>query len=720
MPIIAEVGRKTPKIRLLIGLMFLVLLVLGVAMVIPFLITLTSSVSTAMDYQRYDILPHALWSREERFTRGIVTYFPETMRGAMDQFMHLFPAAPATWTTWQLAGKDPQAVAAFAQSYLALTKDPDRYAHAKLQAADYNEFAMKYPIDDCLCSINEQDMAPFFRDYYREHVKDAPLGQRDRLALEKLGRNWGIPFESFYTIRAYRELGTPLDQMNYLPPRDWRARDAHKLYAAYQQRRFQSWMMTLKWYQLVRSHGIATNGIPFPVTARHSEDVRKLWRQFTDDITPACETRPFPLKATWLHFLGAPAQRETLKLSAGANITIDEFNKTFGTDYPTLRETPFPVPANADPRLCRIWADFVQTQYPMRLIKVHETPHLDTKFRSFMEERFKGDIARCNAIAGTQYASWDTVTLSEQMPARNEPQANLWMEFVGKLPASAKILTCAEIRYQHYLLKKYKDLAGINKAYGWNLQQLQQAQMPFDMAYLVTFNENEKSLFFNSLGANYRFVTDYLLLRGRAVINTVILILLTLLAALTINPLAAYALSRFHMRQTPAVILFMLATMAFPAAVSMIPGYLLMRDLHMLNTYWALILPGIANGMSIFLLKGFFDSLPPELYEAATLDGAKEWQVFLRITLPLSKPILAVIALNSFMAAYNSWEWALVVCQNPKMWTMAVWIYQFDTTWGTQPWAVMASFVIASLPVFLVFILCQNIILRGIILPQMK
>ena len=244
--------------------------------------------------------------------------------------------------------------------------------------------------------------------------------------------------------------------------------------------------------------------------------------------------------------------------------------------------------------------------------------------------------------------------------------------------------------------------------------------MPFDLACLVTFKENERPLFLSSLGANYRFVIDYLLLRGRAVLNTVVLVLLTLLAALTINPLAAYALSRFQMKQTPAIILFMLATMAFPAAVSIIPGYLLMRDLHILNSYWALVLPGIANGMSIFLLKGFFDSLPPELYEAATLDGAKEWQVFLRITLPLSKPILAVIALNSFIGAYNSWEWALVVCQNPKMWTMAVWLYQFNATWGTQPWAVMASFVIVSLPVFLMFILCQNIILRGIILLQMK
>jgi multiple sugar transport system permease protein len=152
----------------------------------------------------------------------------------------------------------------------------------------------------------------------------------------------------------------------------------------------------------------------------------------------------------------------------------------------------------------------------------------------------------------------------------------------------------------------------------------------------------------------------------------------------------------------------------------MIPGFLLTRDLHLLNTYAALILPGVASGMGIFLLKGFFDSLPPELYEAAAIDGAKEWQVFLRITLPLSKPILAVIALNTFMAAYNSWEWALVVCQKQEMWTLAVWLYQFSRWTGGEPWLAMASFVLASLPVFCVFLLCQKIILRGIVLPQMK
>jgi len=189
---------------------------------------------------------------------------------------------------------------------------------------------------------------------------------------------------------------------------------------------------------------------------------------------------------------------------------------------------------------------------------------------------------------------------------------------------------------------------------------------------------------------------------------------------LTVNPLCAYALSRFRLRQTEKIIVFCLTTMAFPAAVSAIPGFLLLRDLNLLNTFAALVLPGAANGMTIFLLKGFFDSLPPELFEAATIDGASEVQVFYLVSLPLVKPILAVSTLHAFIAAYAGWEWALIVCQDQRMWTVSVWTYQFSSTFSTQPHIVMAAYAITSVPVLLVFLFCQKVILRGIILPQMK
>ena len=156
-------------------------------------------------------------------------------------------------------------------------------------------------------------------------------------------------------------------------------------------------------------------------------------------------------------------------------------------------------------------------------------------------------------------------------------------------------------------------------------------------------------------------VISFLFMNGNAVMVTIGLIALTLCFTLTINPLAAYALSRFNLKGHDKIILFMLATTAFPTMVSAIPSYLLMRDLGLLNTMWALVLPSAASGMSIFVLKGFFDSLPQELFEAATIDGASEFQIFRIVAMPLVKPILAINCLTAFMHAYNGWQWALII-----------------------------------------------------------
>jgi multiple sugar transport system permease protein len=138
----------------------------------------------------------------------------------------------------------------------------------------------------------------------------------------------------------------------------------------------------------------------------------------------------------------------------------------------------------------------------------------------------------------------------------------------------------------------------------------------------------------------------------------------------------------------------------------------------MLNTFWALILPGAANGYAIFLLKGFFDSLPLDLYEAGQLDGASEMTLFTRVTIPLSMPILAVTALAAFTGAYGAFLFAMVVCQDPRMWTLMVHVYQIQV--DEPRFVLMAALVLASLPTLLVFIFAQRIIMRGIILPSYK
>ena len=115
---------------------------------------------------------------------------------------------------------------------------------------------------------------------------------------------------------------------------------------------------------------------------------------------------------------------------------------------------------------------------------------------------------------------------------------------------------------------------------------------------------------------------------------------------------------------------------------------------------------------------GFFDCLPQALYESAVIDGAGEMRIFTRITLPMSTPVFAVIALWSFTAAYGSFPWALSICQDPKMWTLMVHLYQYQMVVDAAE--DLAALTLASIPTLIVFLIAQKIILKGIILPTYK
>lgn len=216
-------------------------------------------------------------------------------------------------------------------------------------------------------------------------------------------------------------------------------------------------------------------------------------------------------------------------------------------------------------------------------------------------------------------------------------------------------------------------------------------------------------------GRNFRYVLDYILINGRAVLNTIIFCGLAILTQLVVNPLAAYALSRYPIKASGKILLFLLATMAFPAEVAMIPSFLLLKDLHLLNTFAALVLPGMASGYMIFLLKGFFDSLPAELFEAGQLDGAPETTLLARIALPLTKPVLGYLALMAFMGSYSTFMFAFLVAQDQKMWTLMVWVYQLQTT--APKAVVMAALALSALPTLLVFLFAQRVIMKGIVIP---
>ena len=394
---------------------------------------------------------------------------------------------------------------------------------------------------------------------------------------------------------------------------------------------------------------------------------------------------------------------------------VARLNKKWGTNYASVFDATLSITPPTQPGQRVDWWDFVRASLSSRFIKVGDS--LKLKLQDFLRQKYK-DIATLNRIYGTSYADWSAVDFE---PTNAPIAAYADVEsFVQNLPTPEGLsVDGPEYRWRDFLQKKYKsDLAAFNQAHGTKYASFDDVRMPVLVSEWAILRANHWPIVHEYLTRNYRIVWDYLSVQGRAVQNTIIYVVLNVLTALIVNPLAAYALSRFQPRWGYKVLFFLMATMAFPGEVTQIPSFLMLRDLGFLNTFAALVIPAAAHGYSIFLLKGFFDSLPKDLYESATLDGASEIRIFFTITMPLSAPILAVIALGAFTAAYGAFMFALLVCQKQTMWTVMVYIYQLQQTYNTP--IVFASLVLAAIPTLIVFTLCQNVIMRGIVVPVEK
>jgi len=395
---------------------------------------------------------------------------------------------------------------------------------------------------------------------------------------------------------------------------------------------------------------------------------------------------------------------------------ISKLNAAYGTRYKAFPDVHLSPTLPANPKERANWEEFARTILPFRFMLV--TDAAAPAYRTFLSGRHLGNIREVNRIYGAHYTSFDQISIPKALPREGTPLTD-WMDFIAKVvPANAIQSVNAENLFRQTALKKYGSLEKVNQAYGLKLKTILELHAPYRLADWSFVLDNQKFLRKHFLGRNYSTVLNYMLLHGRAVFNTVVFCLAVILTHLIVNPLCAYSLSRYNLRYAYKVLLFLLATMAFPAEVTAIPNFLLLKKLNLLNTFFALILPGMASGYAIFLLKGFFDSLPKELYEAGIIDGASEARMFWQITIPLSKPIFAVVALSSFVGAYGAFMFAFLVCQDSKMWTMMVWLYELQIL---APKSVtMAALTLAAVPTLLVFVFCQNIIMRGIIIPSFK
>jgi len=420
------------------------------------------------------------------------------------------------------------------------------------------------------------------------------------------------------------------------------------------------------------------------------------------------------------------------------------------------------VPSQARQR--EDWEEYVRELLPLRFIRLEAS--LGPAFREYLGGKVYANIGELNARYGTSYPSFGEVP----MPARSPASALEAIDWGGFLRDRAR---CPPERMEVFGPRQMFE-AFVAARRGVSAAQVGSLRLPIAAADYHDCLARRGELRWEFTTRNYKHVLEYILLHGRGIANTVIYCLLAIGTSLVVNPLAAYAMSRYRLPGTYKVLLFCMATMAFPGAVTMIPSFLLMKRfplfpllgggaafiltlwmlarwrppwrewrrmvlalaaglvvgvwavpavagrpyVSLLNTFAALVLPGMANGFFIFLLKGFFDSLPRELYEAADIDGAGEWTKFWTLTMNLSKPILAVIALGAFTGAYSAFMMALIIIPDTQMWTLMVWIFQLQTQ--SHAAVVYAALVLAAVPTFVVFVLCQNIIIRGIVLPVEK
>lgn len=209
---------------------------------------------------------------------------------------------------------------------------------------------------------------------------------------------------------------------------------------------------------------------------------------------------------------------------------------------------------------------------------------------------------------------------------------------------------------------------------------------------------------------------------GRYFANTLAVASATVLGQLGLGSLAAWSLARLKPRFAGLWSLLFAATLMVPMEALVVPLYLQLRafplgvqgtGVNLLDTLPALVLPGLASAFNVFVLRGFFSRLPQEVLDSARLDGCSEWGVFFRFALPLSRPILTVLGIFGFIAAWNAFFWPLVALSDPSHYTLMLGVQKMLE--GGEPWnVVMAAVTLATLPSLAVFLAFQGWISRGL------
>lgn len=220
---------------------------------------------------------------------------------------------------------------------------------------------------------------------------------------------------------------------------------------------------------------------------------------------------------------------------------------------------------------------------------------------------------------------------------------------------------------------------------------------------------------------NYKNVFQEIPL-SRYFFNSLVVAVITTIGQVLFASLAGYAFARMKFPFKNAIFLIVLITMLVPPQVNIIPLFFLMREMHLIDTYQALILPGLFGGFGIFMMRQYFLGLPKDLEESAKIDGCNLFQMFFKIALPLALPTVATLALFTFVTTWNSFMWPLIVTNSDSMRTLPVGLAIFKgsfreiTLWGE----LLACSVICTIPVIIVFLLGKRYFINDILQGGVK
>ena len=247
--------------------------------------------------------------------------------------------------------------------------------------------------------------------------------------------------------------------------------------------------------------------------------------------------------------------------------------------------------------------------------------------------------------------------------------------------------------------------------------------LPFVYMFSLSFM-TDKQIFTNNFNLipnpttleNYTYVINYVDI-FRYFFNSMFVAIATTIGQVIISALAGYAFARFEFKHKEILFILILVSMMIPPQVNIVPLFFIMKQFHWIDTYWALIVPGLFGGFGVFMMRQWFKSMPEDMESSAKIDGCNTFQVFYKIALPLALPALMTLAIFTFITTWNSFMWPLIVTNSDSMRTLPLALANFKgsfreiTDWG----ALCAFSVICCLPVIGVFLLGRKYFINDIL-----